>query len=57
MRKKEQPIQTLPDILRNLTCEVMKMKKIEAIIRPENLDSVRAALEEKGILGMTVAEV
>ncbi len=33
------------------------MKKIEAIIRPENIDTVRAALEEKGILGMTVAEV
>ncbi len=33
------------------------MKKIEAIIRPEYLDTVRAALEEKGILGMTIAEV
>lgn len=33
------------------------MKKIEAIIRPEKLDAVRAALEEKGITGMTVAEV
>ncbi len=33
------------------------MKKIEAIIRPESLDAVRAALEEKGILGMTIAEV
>jgi len=33
------------------------MKKVEAIIRPEKLDSVRAALEEKGILGMTVTEV
>jgi nitrogen regulatory protein P-II 1 len=57
VRKKEQPIRTLPGILRKLTREMMKMKKIEAIIRPENLDSVRAALEEKGILGMTVAEV
>ena len=37
--------------------EVNKMKKVEAIIRPESLDSVRTALEEKGILGMTVAEV
>lgn len=33
------------------------MKKIEAIIRPENLDTVRAALEERGIISMTVAEV
>ncbi len=33
------------------------MKKVEAIIRPESLDAVRAALEQKGILGMTVAEV
>lgn len=37
--------------------EVNEMKKIEAIIRPENLDSVRAALEEKGIVSMTVSEV
>ncbi len=33
------------------------MKKIEAIIRPESLDTVRVALEEKGIVGMTVEEV
>ncbi len=33
------------------------MKKVEAIIRPESLDAVRTALEEKGIFGMTVAEV
>jgi nitrogen regulatory protein P-II 1 len=33
------------------------MKKIEAIIRPENLDEIRAALEGKGIISMTVAEV
>lgn len=33
------------------------MKKVEAIIRPEKVDSVRVALEEKGILGMTVTEV
>ncbi len=33
------------------------MKKIEAIIRPENLDIVRTALEEKGIFSMTVSEV
>jgi len=33
------------------------MKKIEAIIRPEKLEPVRAALAEYGILGMTVTEV
>ncbi len=42
---------------RRLIREVSKMKKIEAIIRPEKLDDVRKALEEKGILGMTMAEV
>jgi nitrogen regulatory protein P-II 1 len=33
------------------------MKKIEAIIREEKLDSVKAALEEKSYFGMTVSEV
>jgi nitrogen regulatory protein P-II 1 len=33
------------------------MKKVEAIIRPEKLDLVRAALDELGIRGMTVMEV
>jgi len=33
------------------------MKKIEAIIRPERLNNVKAALEEGGFLGMTVTEV
>lgn len=33
------------------------MKKIEAIIRPEKLESVKDALESKGILGMTVTNV
>lgn len=33
------------------------MKKIEATIRPEKLEPVRAALAEIGILGMTVSEV
>jgi nitrogen regulatory protein P-II 1 len=33
------------------------MKKIEATIRPEKLEPVRAALAELGILGMTVTEV
>lgn len=33
------------------------MKKIEAIMRPEKLETVRAALAELGIRGMTVTEV
>lgn len=33
------------------------MKKIEAIIRVEKLEEVKNALEEKGIIGMTVTEV
>jgi nitrogen regulatory protein P-II 1 len=33
------------------------MKKIEAIIRPEKLDAVRAALDGIGIHGMTVTNV
>lgn len=44
-------------MLRRHIREVNKMKKVEAIIRPESLDAIRTALEEKGILGMTVAEV
>jgi nitrogen regulatory protein P-II 1 len=44
-------------MLRRLMREVNKMKKIEAIVRPEKLDDIRKALEEKGIIGMTMAEV
>jgi nitrogen regulatory protein P-II 1 len=33
------------------------MKKIEAIIRPEKLTHVKASLEEKGFIGLTVTEV
>lgn len=33
------------------------MKKIEAIIRPERLEQVKKALEEKGFVAMTVTEV
>ena len=33
------------------------MKKIEAIIRPEKLESVRESLAEMAIMGMTVTEV
>jgi nitrogen regulatory protein P-II 1 len=33
------------------------MKKIEAIIRPHLLDAVKHALQEAGVVGMTVGEV
>jgi len=33
------------------------MKKIEAIVRPENLESLREALDAKGYHGMTVTDV
>jgi nitrogen regulatory protein P-II 1 len=33
------------------------MKKIEAIIRPEKLEHVKSALEDRGILGMTITQV
>ena len=33
------------------------MKKIEAIIREEKLEAVKAALEERSYFGMTVSEV
>ena len=33
------------------------MKKIEAIIREERLEAVKAALEEKSYFGMTISEV
>ena len=36
---------------------VIKMKKIEAIIRPEKLGIVKEALEAKGFSGMTITEV
>ncbi len=55
--KRKQSDWTFPSMLRRHIREVNKMKKVEAIIRPESLDAVRTALEEKGILGMTVAEV
>jgi nitrogen regulatory protein P-II 1 len=37
--------------------ERISMKKIEAIIKPFQLDSVKDALNEVGIKGMTVTEV
>lgn len=33
------------------------MKKIEAIIRPERVQAVTKALEEKGFIGLTLTEV
>ena len=33
------------------------MKKVEGIIRPHLLESVKTALQEAGIVGMTVTEV
>jgi nitrogen regulatory protein P-II 1 len=33
------------------------MKKIESIVRPHLLDAVKNALQEVGIVGMTVSEV
>jgi nitrogen regulatory protein P-II 1 len=39
------------------TCEVLTMKKIEAIIRPEKLNLLREKLDAKGFSGMTATEV
>lgn len=39
------------------TREVIEMRKIEAIIRPERLEAVREALDSEGFHGMTVTEV
>ncbi|HWP42481.1 MAG TPA: P-II family nitrogen regulator [Blastocatellia bacterium] len=33
------------------------MRKIEAIIRPHLLDAVKSALQEVGVVGMTISEV
>jgi nitrogen regulatory protein P-II 1 len=33
------------------------MKKVEAVVRPHLLDAVKTALQEVGVLGMTVTEV
>jgi len=42
---------------KKLTFEVNILKKIEAIIRPEKLQVLRAALDSKGFSGMTITEV
>ena len=33
------------------------MKKVEAVVRPHLLDAVKTALQDVGIVGMTVSEV
>lgn len=33
------------------------MKMVQAIIRPERLDSVKKALEEKGFIAMTIIDI
>ncbi len=33
------------------------MKMVQAVIRPERLDSVKKALEDKGFIAMTIIEV
>jgi nitrogen regulatory protein P-II 1 len=33
------------------------MKKIEAIVRPERLEQIKKALEEEGVVAMTVIQV
>jgi nitrogen regulatory protein P-II 1 len=35
----------------------MKMKKVEAIVRPEKFDVVKKALEERGIVSLTAYDV
>jgi nitrogen regulatory protein P-II 1 len=41
---------------RPFECNVERMKKIEAIIKPFKLDEVKEALQELGVQGMTVIE-
>ena len=53
---------TLGWILPNMAKKLMleggsRVKKIEAIIRPERLEQVKLALEEKGIVAMTIIQV
>src|ERR687894_341917 len=37
--------------------EEIRMRKVEAIVRPHLLDAVKNALQEVDVLGMTVSEV
>jgi nitrogen regulatory protein P-II 1 len=48
---------TSPSTVKRPTPEVDKMKKIEAIVRPERFEQIKKALEEKGFVGMTITEV
>lgn len=38
------------------TREAIRMKMVQAIIRPERLDSVKKALEEQGFVALTIIE-
>ena len=46
---------TSASMAKALICEVMRMKKIEAIIRPEKLHLLREKLDAKGFSGMTAS--
>jgi nitrogen regulatory protein P-II 1 len=48
---------TSVSMVKALTSEVVKVKKIEAIIRPEKLNMVREKLDARGFSGMTATEV
>jgi nitrogen regulatory protein P-II 1 len=48
---------TSPSTASPCGCEVVRMKMVTAVVRPEMFDAVRAALEADGIYGMTVSEV
>src|SRR5262249_8901146 len=39
------------------TLKEVAMKKVESIVRPHLLDAVKTALQEVGVVGMTVSEV
>jgi Amt family ammonium transporter len=51
------PSLVLTHILTSYETRGNPMKKIEAIIRPEKFNDVKIALEDMGIIGMTVIEV
>ena len=55
--KRKQWVSISASMVKAPTCEVKKMKKIEAIIRPEKLHLLRDKLDKKGFSGMTVTEV
>ncbi len=47
---------TSPSTASPCGCEVVRMKMVCAVIRPEMFDSVKTALEADGVYGMTVGE-